>query len=185
MTLARLLRSRSFYRCRVPAGYSTAVAAAILARPTATSLLLALAAVVAGLALRLWAAGHLQKNSALTTGGPYAYTRNPLYLGTALVTGGVAIASASPVVMALAVLYFLAFYPYSMIQESRFLAGRFGESYASWAGQVPAFFPRLRPAGPRGGAFSWGRVQVNHEWKASLAYVAALLLIAWRALDHV
>jgi hypothetical protein len=185
MTLARLLRSRRFYRCRMPAGYAMAVAAAVLARPTGISLLLALVVVVAGLALRLWAAGHLQKNHALATGGPYAHTRNPLYLGTALITGGVAIASASPGVMALAALYFLVFYPYAMIEEGRFLAGLFGESYSSWARQVPAFFPRLRPAGPRASTFSWGRVQVNHEWKASLAYVAVLLLIAWRALDHV
>jgi protein-S-isoprenylcysteine O-methyltransferase Ste14 len=81
-------------RLRVPSGFLLVAAFAYLATPSAQSLLYGVPVSIAGLLLRGWAAGHLAKNENLATGGPYAYVRNPLYLGTLLVAAGLVIASA-------------------------------------------------------------------------------------------
>ena len=89
-----------------------------------------------GLALRAWAAGCLAKNQQLATGGPYAYTRNPLYIGTLLVAAGLAIASRSPGLAALFVVVFLLVYLPVIQNEEQHLRQIFPE----YAG--------LRRAGP-------------------------------------
>ena len=80
--------------------------------------------------------------------------------------------------MLAAAAYFAVFYPAVIREESAFLARRFPEEYAAWARDVPAFLPRLRPAGPRASRFDWHRVRANREWRAAAALpvVAALLL---------
>lgn len=140
-----------------------------LARPTPYSMLAGLALALPGEALRLWASGHIDKTRSLATGGPYAHTRNPLYLGSLLLALGVSVAAASPwAVLALAI-YFLAFYPSVMREEATFLLRRFPEEYAAWAQHVPAFMPRLVAAGPRTSRFDWPRVRANREWRTVLA----------------
>ena len=111
-----------------------------------------IALAVLGEGLRIWASGHIEKTERLATGGPYAHTRNPLYVGSALMALGVAVASASPFVVLAVAAYFAALYPAVIREESAFLAARFPEEYAAWARDVPAFLPRLRPAGPRASA---------------------------------
>ena len=168
-------------RYRVPAGWIAGAIVFAFARPVAASLLLGLPLAVAGEALRVWASGHIEKMKALATGGPYAHSRNPLYLGSLLIALAVGIASASPAAVAAVALYFLAFYPSVMREEARFLAERFGEAYAAWAGTVPLFWPRLTPGGPRGSRFLWARVGTNREWRTVLALpVVAALLYARR-----
>src|SRR5580704_1790564 len=83
-------------RLRVPTGFLLVAVFAWLSNPTGRSLLCGVPVSLAGLALRGWAAGCLAKNRQLATGGPYAYTRNPLYLGTSLVAAGLAIAARNP-----------------------------------------------------------------------------------------
>ena len=135
---------------------------------------------LAGEAVRLWASGHIEKTKALATGGPYAHTRNPLYLGSVVMAAGVAVAAASPWVAGAVAAYLLAFYPSVIREEARFLAGRFPGEYAAWAASVPLFLPRLRPAGPRRTTFSWARVRVNREWRTAFALPGALLILALR-----
>jgi protein-S-isoprenylcysteine O-methyltransferase Ste14 len=158
-------------RYRVPAGWVAGAIVLALARPEAVSLLAGLPLALAGEALRVWASGHIEKTKALATGGPYAHSRNPLYLGSLLI----ALASLAAVVAVAA--YFLAFYPSVMREEARFLAERFPETYAAWARDVPLFWPRLTPGGPRASRFLWIRVRTNREWRTVLALpaVAALL----------
>jgi protein-S-isoprenylcysteine O-methyltransferase Ste14 len=169
-------------RLRVPAGHLLGLLALLLARPTPRSLLLALPLVLAGEAVRLWASGHLEKTRALATGGPYAHTRNPLYVGNVLLALGLAIAGGGPWVPAAVFLYFLAFYPSLVQEEARFLREKFGEGYAAWAEEVPLFWPRLRPAGPRSSRFDWGRVRVNREWRTAAALPLAGGLLYLRGL---
>jgi protein-S-isoprenylcysteine O-methyltransferase Ste14 len=138
--------------------------------------------VVAGEALRLWASGHLEKGRGLATGGPYAHTRNPLYLGSALLGLGVAAAAASPWSAAVIAAYLLAFYPAVIREEEAFLRGKFAERHASWAASVPAFLPRPRPAGPRDTKFDWARVRANREWRTVAALPALAALFAARGL---
>jgi protein-S-isoprenylcysteine O-methyltransferase Ste14 len=154
----------------------------LLVRPTPRSLLLAAPLAVLGEGLRIWACGHIEKRRVLATGGPYAYTRNPLYVGNLFLVAGAVVASASPWVALVAVLYVAAFFPRNLKEEARFLAGKFGDDYAAWAAEVPLFLPRLTPAGPRASSFSWSRVFANREWEAALIVpgtVALLLGVYW------
>ena len=98
-------------RLRIPLGYAFGLLALYLARPTALSVGLGLPLVVAGETLRLWASGHIEKTRALATGGPYAHSRNPLYLGSVLLGLGVAVAAARASVSIAMAIYFLVFYP--------------------------------------------------------------------------
>jgi len=113
-----------------------------LARPTPWSLLGGLALGLLGEALRIWASGHIEKTRVLATGGPYAHTRNPLYLGSTLMAAGIALASASPWAALAGAIYFLAFYPSAIRGEAAFLATRFPDTFGPWAREVPAFLPR-------------------------------------------
>src|SRR5260370_37169506 len=88
-------------RLRAPSGFLLLAAFVWLAAPSARSLAIGAPISIAGLLLRGWAAGHLAKNQRLAAGGPYAHTRNPLYLGTALVAAGMVMASRQPALAAL------------------------------------------------------------------------------------
>jgi protein-S-isoprenylcysteine O-methyltransferase Ste14 len=169
-------------RYRVPAGWAVGVLVFALAQPTPRSLLLGLPLAVLGEAVRVWASGHIEKTRRLATGGPYAHSRNPLYVGSLLMAFGVAIACWSPWVVLAVAGYFLAFYPSVMAEEAAFLAKQFPEEHAAWAAAVPFFWPRLEPNGPRSSRFERARVRMNREWRtaAALPLLAALLL----ALPH-
>jgi len=169
-------------RYRVPAGWAVGVLVVALARPAPASLLLGLPLAVLGEAIRIWASGHIEKTRRLATGGPYAHSRNPLYVGSLLMAFGAAIACASSWVVLAVAVYFLAFYPSVMAEEAAFLAKKFPEEHAAWAAAVPLFWPRPTPGGPRSSCFERARVRMNREWRtaAALPLLAALLL----ALPH-
>ena len=174
--------AKRYYRWRVPFGYVVALVAVAFARPTGRSLLYGLALIVPGELLRIWAAGHVEKARKLATGGPYSHTQHPLYLGTCLITLGLATVSARPLVFVIAFAYLLAFFPQAVLEERRFLDKEFGDTYRHWAAEVPLFLPRVSPAGPRESHFAWQRVQANGEWAASFGRFAAvgLLFLAQR-----
>ena len=154
-----------------------------LARPTPRSLLLGLPLAVLGEAVRIWASGHIEKTKRLATGGPYAHSRNPLYVGSLLLALGVAVACASPWVVLAVAVYFLAFYPSVMREEAAFLAGKFPEEHAAWAAAVPALLAAAHPGRPPRLPLRAGRAcSLNREWRtaAALPLLAALLL----ALPH-
>jgi protein-S-isoprenylcysteine O-methyltransferase Ste14 len=168
-------------RLRVPLGYAAFVLVVVLARPRPLSMAAGIALALLGEGVRIWASGHIEKTARLATGGPYAHTRNPLYVGSALLALGVAVASASPFVVAAVALYFAALYPAVIREESAFLAGRFPAEYAAWAREVPGFLPRLTPGGPRASAFDWGRVRKNREWRTAAALPVVAAVLAARA----
>jgi protein-S-isoprenylcysteine O-methyltransferase Ste14 len=153
------------------------VLAILLARPTPRSLLLGAPLALAGEALRLWASGHIEKTRALATGGPYAHTRNPLYLGSLLLGLGLAVAAGSVWVAAIVAGYFAAFYPAVMRDEAAFLTRTFPE-YRAWAEAVPLFLPRATPGGARATRYSGQRVAHNREWRTALA-VPAVIALLW------
>jgi hypothetical protein len=153
-----------------------------LARPTPTSLAAGLPLALLGEALRIWASGHIEKTKRLATGGPYAHTRNPLYVGSAFLGLGLAMASASPWVVLAVAVYFAAFYPSVMREEAGFLARTFPAEYGPWAAAVPLFVPRLLPAGPRASRFAWERVRTNREWRSVLALPVVVVLLYARRL---
>jgi protein-S-isoprenylcysteine O-methyltransferase Ste14 len=168
---------RRFYRWRVPIGYAVGAAALLLAQPTELSVLLALIFILPGQGLRLWASGHIEKTRRLATGGPYRHTQHPLYLGSFAIALGVAVASARPSVVLVVIAYILAFYPYVICDEREFLHRRFGREFELWAAEVPLFFPRISPGGPRATRFAWNRMLSNGEWRSCLAPPMALGLL--------
>ena len=169
-------------RYRVPAGWLLGVIVLLLARPTPSSILLGLPLGFVGEAIRIWASGHIEKTKKLATGGPYAHARHSLYVGSVLLALGVAVASASVWVVLAVAVYFLAFFPAVMREESDFLAKKFPDEFAAWAAEVPPFWPRLTPGGPRSSRFEWSRVSLNREWRTALALVAISALVFARQL---
>jgi protein-S-isoprenylcysteine O-methyltransferase Ste14 len=177
-------RERGYYawaaRWRVPLGFAVSVAYLVLAEPTRGSLAAGSALALAGLALRGWAAGCLEKSTRLATGGPYARTRNPLYLGSSLMGAGFAVAGRS-LAMAAAVAALLTFvYAPVIRREAAFLESRFGDDYRRYAASVPLFLPRLRRAAVSGEAFRWSRYTKNREYEAALGCAAGIAFLALR-----
>ena len=174
-----------FMRWRVRLGYPLAAVVLGFSRPTPRSILLGGIVGLFGLWLRAYAAGYLQKQEVLTVTGPYAFTRNPLYLGSSILALGAAIATRSWISAFLLILYFAIFYSMVMRREEKELRMSHGTAFEEYARAVPLFFPRLRPAkleGTSAGNFSFAQYKRNHEWQAALGFLlllAALLLI-WR-----
>ena len=110
-------------RWRVPLGFVCAVLFVLLAKPTLITLIAGAIVSLAGLALRAWSAGHIRKNDALATSGPYAHTRNPLYFGSFLLGLGFTIAAARWPLALLFVALFLGIYFPVMRVEASTLAG--------------------------------------------------------------
>jgi len=167
---------------RVPLGWAFGVLVLLIARPTPLSLALGLPLALLGEVIRLWASAHIEKTRTLATGGPYAHSRNPLYVGSVLMALGFCIATGSPWVSLATLAYFLFFYPAVIREESGFLREKFGDEYDAWAREVPAFLPRLTPGGPRASRFDLARIRQNREWRTAAALPLAGLVLFGRFL---
>ena len=175
-------------RIRVPMGFAFAVLYLWLARPTGWSILGSLLLVAPGLWLRAYASGYVKKNREITMTGPYAHTRNPLYLGSMLLAFGFAAASRSwIIVLALAVLFALIYVP-TIRSEEEYLRANFPD-FEGYTRRVPRLIPRLTPAPIEGsaaignaverGAFAPELYRKHREYNALMgaaAIYAALLL---------
>jgi len=166
-------------RWRVPLGFLLGAAFLIWSRPTLRLLILGGAVAAAGVALRAYAAGHLAKNQKLATSGPYAWTRNPLYFGSALMGAGFAIAGGSVLLGLACVALFAAIYWPVIRREEEYLRGEFREDYARYAQRVPLFLPRFARL-PSGEMFQWKQYRKNHEHEALLGYLALLIFLAFK-----
>ncbi len=153
-------------RIRVPLGFAFVVFYFWLARPTRRSLFLGLIGILPGLFLRAMASGHVRKNEALATSGPYAYTRNPLYLGSLLMGIGFAVAARNWWIGAALVVMFFAIYVPVIRDEEGFLREKFPE-FEEYAQRVPRMIPRITPhAEEKLTAFSWELYLKHREWNA-------------------
>ncbi len=121
--------TRFLARWRVTFGFLCGAVAVVLVRPSRGSLAVGLPIVLAGEALRIWAAGHLEKGREVTSSGPYRWARHPLYVGSTLLGLGFGIASNHPVVLALAVVYLALTLTAAARSEERHLESKFGEAY--------------------------------------------------------
>jgi protein-S-isoprenylcysteine O-methyltransferase Ste14 len=169
-----------FVRWRVRLGYPLALAVLWFARPTVRSILLGALVGAIGLCLRAYAAGYLHKQEVLTVTGPYAYTRNPLYLGSAMMALGAGIAARSWVSISILIIYFAIFYSMVMRREERELHSRHGASFEEYARAVPLFVPRLTAAnlsGSSAGSFSLAQYKKNHEWHAAVGFLLLLAVL--------
>ena len=166
-------------RWRVPLGFLCAALFILFARPRPSTLVAGAAVSLVGVLLRAWASGHIRKNDALAVSGPYAYTRNPLYLGSFILGLGFTIGAGRWWLGILFAALFLGIYLPVMRVESATLAQLFGESYQVYSGKVPLFLPRVTP-------FRSGATRVNFDSGLYLRYreyrAALGLLIAWGVL---
>jgi protein-S-isoprenylcysteine O-methyltransferase Ste14 len=174
-----------FARWRVRLGYPLALVVLALARPTPQSILYGALVGLVGLLVRAMAAGHLHKQKVLTVTGPYAYSRNPLYFGSAILTAGAAVATHSWTSAAVLLAYFALFYSIVMRREEQELRAHHGPSFEQYARAVPLFLPTFSPAnlpGSREGAFSLAQYRKNREYRAAIGFLLllALLLAIWR-----
>jgi hypothetical protein len=164
---------RRLARYRVRLGFVAAVGAIWLARPNVRSLATGAAIAVAGEALRIWAAGHLEKGREVTISGPYRLTRHPLYLGSAMIAVGFAIASASVAAAALVLVYLTLTYGAAIRSEEAHLTEKFGAAYPDY---------REGRAAPGQRRFSLSRAIRNREYRAAAGLLLVLALLAWKVL---
>lgn len=171
-------------RWRVPSGIALAALFALLSDPVLPTLLLGLPFCVLGLAIRAWAAGHLRKDETLTVSGPYAFVRNPLYIGSLLVALGCVIAAARAELALLAGAYFLLVYLPVVELEEQHLAELFPD-FSGYAKRVRAFLPTLPDRLPPE-PFSFRLYVRNREHRALYGFAAVYLFLvlksAWRSM---
>jgi hypothetical protein len=125
--------------------------------------------------LRAWASGHLRKNESLAVTGPYAYTRNPLYLGSFLMGLGFTIAAGQFWLVIVFIVMILGIYLPVMRVEAATLADLFGKKYLRYAKEVPLLLPRFSPyTRATAGTFDRSLYLRYREYRASVG-----VLIAW------
>ena len=176
MTWNRIAR-----RVRVPLSFLLAAVYLWLARPALWSIAAGFVVSAAGLGIRAYASGYVRKNEELATTGPYAYTRNPLYLGSIIIAAGFALAARSWMIAAIFLLMFLAIYLPVIRGEEEFLRQRFPE-FAEYERRVPRLIPRLSNSGGTDGFFSWDLYRLHREYNAlagTLTIVAILAAKLW------
>lgn len=164
-------------RWRVRLGYPLAAGFAFLAQPSNESLLWGGAVAAIGLLIRGAAAGHLYKHQRLAMSGPYRFTRNPLYLGSASMAAGLLVAGRSWLAAALVAVYFVVFYTGVMRAEEAELRARYGQEFAAYAACVPLFLPWPLPRVPATHAFSRRQYKINREYQAAVGFVLGLALL--------
>ena len=174
-----------FARWRVRLSYPLAAVVLWFARPSPKSIVAGALVGALGLWIRARAAGHLHKQEVLTTTGPYAYARNPLYLGSFILTIGTSVAARSWASALILFSYFAVFYSFVMRREERELYQLHGDAFLEYARAVPLFFPRVMPAQLLSSAptpFSFAQYKRNREYRAAIGFLLLLLvfLAIWR-----
>jgi protein-S-isoprenylcysteine O-methyltransferase Ste14 len=168
MTLMEQLARR-----RVSLGFVTAIVALVLAQPTWESWRYGLLVAVAGEAIRVWAAGHLEKSREVTRSGPYRWMRHPLYVGSSVMAVGIVIASRSVVLAIVAGIYMATTIAAAIRTEEAYLRRTFGDAYDRYSRSQAAPMPRR---------FSPSRVLRNREYRAMLGLAVGFALLAAKLL---
>ena len=164
---------RFLARRRVALGFVFALAVVYFAQPTTTSLAIGAAVALIGQAIRLWAAGHLEKSREVTTSGPYRFTRHPLYLGSSIMAAGVAMGCRSIVVAIVVCVYMVTTIAAAIRSEEAYLRERFGDAYDAYAQSRGSRVSRR---------FSWERAWRNKEYRSMTGLGLFLAILMARAI---
>ena len=162
-------------RRRVALGLLAVIGAVLLARPTWLTWRIGLLLAAAGEAVRIWAAGHLEKGREVTRSGPYRWSRHPLYVGSSIIAVGIAIASRSAAVAIVAVIYMGSTITAAIRTEEAYLRQQFGDAYDRY---------RDSRAEPMTRRFSITRAMRNHEYRAVAGLAAGFALLALRVIGY-
>jgi protein-S-isoprenylcysteine O-methyltransferase Ste14 len=168
-------------KLRVPGGFVLVAAFLWLSRPSMESLAIGLPVSLAGLVIRGWAAGHLEKNTALTESGPYAWVRNPLYIGTLTVAAGLVIAARRWDLGVLFATVFVLIYLPVVELEEQYLRELF-PAFPDYAARVSKLVPRPPSRPPAAKAFQWRLYKHNREYQAALGFLAGAAVLLWKTL---
>lgn len=168
-------------KIRVPLGFLLAAAYLWLAHPSLKSIVAGSLIVIPGLILRGIASGFVQKNTQLTMAGPYAHTRNPLYLGSVILAAGFAVAARSLWIAIIFLALFLLIYVPVVRSEEDFLRAHFPE-FNDYARRVPRFVPRLTAGQSDGGSFSPALYWKHREYNALLGTVLVMAALVGKLL---
>ena len=160
----------------MPLGFATALVAIIYSAPTWRTVWTGFAVAVVGEAIRVWAAGHLEKSREVTRSGPYRFTRHPLYLGSSVIAAGVMVAANSVVVAVVGTIYIVATIGTAIRTEERFLRQAFGETYGKY---------ERSEAEPMDRRFSVERAMRNREYRAAVGLVGGFALLALKVVVSV
>lgn len=165
-------------RARIPASILMVVAIVVLSHPRLESWLIGFAVIILGELLRIWASGHIHKMTEVTSTGPYALCRHPLYLGHFLIATGFCIMGDSIAALIIILISFLAIYMPTWKNEEKNLIEKFGDTYNEFMQSTPALLPRWNSQALSGN-FSWEMVKKHREWNHVAILVAgALAMIA-------
>jgi protein-S-isoprenylcysteine O-methyltransferase Ste14 len=168
-------------KLRVLSGFIMVAAFLWFSAPDAVSAAAGLPVASLGLALRAWAAGHLEKNLALAQSGPYARVRNPLYLGTLTAAAGLAIAARRwELAVLFAAVFGLVYLPVVELEEQH-LRELFQE-FEAYSQRVPRLLPRLGGVGGAGKRFQWALYRRNREYEALAGFLAGVAVLVWKAM---
>lgn len=160
---------RRIARLRVTIGFVAGVVVLWLAEPTSRTLAIGGFVALSGEAVRIWAAGHLEKGREVTTSGPYAFTRHPLYVGSSIIGVGLAIASASAIVAVLVLAYLAITLTAAIRTEEAHLTEKFGDAYPGYRAGRTSGESRV---------FSFARASGNREYRAVIGLLIAFALLA-------
>jgi protein-S-isoprenylcysteine O-methyltransferase Ste14 len=172
---------RTLQRLRVPLGFLFAVVFLVFAKPTVMSLAIGSIIAVIGLAIRAWASGHIRKASVLAVTGPYAYTRNPLYVGTFLMGVGFTIAANVWWLAIIFIVLFIGIYLPVMRVEADDIRRIFGEHFDEYERNVPLLFPRFTRWKKTGGKFDFALYLQYREYRAAVGVMIAVGILAAKA----
>jgi protein-S-isoprenylcysteine O-methyltransferase Ste14 len=169
-------------RVRVPLGLISVVLFVFASNPSPRSILAGVPIALCGALIRAWASGHLRKNAALATSGPYAHSRNPLYFGSFVMTIGCAVCGGSWWLGAWLIGFFLLVYWPVMKAEAEHMRKLFAGEYEKWSAHVPLFIPRLTPyRGSPGQPFDVQQYLRHREYRASIGLAIVIGVLALKA----
>ncbi len=164
-------------RARIPASILMGLAIVVFAHPTLSSWLTGLGIIILGEALRIWASGHIHKSAQVTSTGPYAMVRHPLYLGHFLIATGFCITGDSLAAFIIVTVSFFIIYMPTWKNEEKNLIALFGDTYSDFMAKTPALLPRWN-RGVFSGSFSWQLVSQHREWKHAAGLLAGMIGMA-------
>lgn len=172
---------RTLQRIRIPLGFLFALVFLVFAKPTMLWLAVGGGVALVGLATRAWASGHIRKARALAVTGPYAYTRNPLYVGSFILGVGFTIASGVWWLAIVFIALFIGIYLPVMHVETEDIRRIFGEDFDEYERNVPVFVPRFTPWKKTGGKFDFGLYLQYREYRAAIGTIIAVGVLAAKA----
>ncbi len=169
--------------------YAAVVFLLFLADPMVPTFVTGLALALVGIGIRIWGCGHLRKNKNLTTSGPYAHVKHPLYLGTFLISVGAILAAGSPEMPGLLIwvvfgpVFVMSFFIYYLPKKKRIEGGRlakvFPGEFDEWDKSVPAFLPSLQAyPSAAGDRWSWRTYMGNNELPMDLLILVLFCMVS-------